>query len=52
MGTNRNVGTLILPTHGITPASKFNFEFNEDLKIYEVLECLEQDKNEPQLTCV
>ena len=29
---------------GITPASKFNFEFNEDLKIYEVFECLERDK--------
>lgn len=45
MGTNCNVGILILSTHGITPASKFNFEFNEDLKIYEVFECLERDKS-------
>ena len=30
---------------GITPASKFNFEFNEDLEIYEVFEYLERDKN-------
>lgn len=46
MGTNYNAGALILSTHGITPALKLTFEFNEDLKIYEVLECLERDKND------
>ena len=43
MGTNTILDLWLFPP-GITPASKFNFEVNEDLEIYEVLEWLERDK--------
>ena len=46
MGTNTILDVWLF-SPGITPASKFNFEFNEDLEIYEVFECLERDKQMP-----